>query len=112
MADIKRLHYFDHQFLKEPDFTDEQEYHLGMGRRHNRVSHTLGIADGLEVEVESTSAVTVRAGTAIDIQGRDIVLADDRSVAISGFDPGTDVFVTIAYNEDETDPTAETGAGG
>jgi hypothetical protein len=30
---VKRLHYFDHQFLVEADFTDEQAYHVGMRRR-------------------------------------------------------------------------------
>ena len=68
---IKRLHYFDHQFLREDDFTDEQEYHMGMTRLHNRLLHTWGIADGLEVEFETgASAVTVRSGTAVDSQGR------------------------------------------
>lgn len=40
---VKRLNYYDHQFLRAPDFTDEQHYHLGMRRLHNSSLHTWGI---------------------------------------------------------------------
>ena len=43
---IKRLRYFDNQFLVEADFTDEQKYHLEMRRRLNRALHSFGIAAG------------------------------------------------------------------
>ena len=46
MTNIKRLNYFDAQFLGETDFTDEQTYHLEMRRRHNRLLHSWGVADG------------------------------------------------------------------
>ena len=65
MADIKRLHYFDHQFLVEADFSDEQTYHLDMRRRHNRDLHTFGVAAGLQVEKTGDKEVTVSAGTAV-----------------------------------------------
>ena len=110
---IKRVHYFDHQFLREADFTDEQDYHLGMRRRHNRFLHTWGIADGLMAEFETgASAITVRQGEAIDSQGREIVLTEDRSVELSGFPADAAVNVTIAYDEQQTDPTNETGVEG
>lgn len=114
MADpIKRLHYFDHQFLRADDFTDEQEYHTGMRRRHNRLLHTWGIADGLEVEFETgASGVTIRPGTAIDSDGREIVLTEDRFEELSGLPANADVYVTVAYREEQTDPTAETGVEG
>ncbi len=110
---IKRVHYFDHQFLREADFTDEQNYHLGMRRRHNRMLHTWGIAEGLEVEFEiGATTVTVRQGQAIDSEGREIVLTEDRSVELSGFPAGATVNATIAYDAQETDPTNETGVEG
>jgi hypothetical protein len=114
MADeIKRLHYFDHQFLRAPDFTDEQEYHLGMRRRHQRLLHTWGIAEGLGLSFASgASRVTVGEGSAVDGEGREIVLPEDtQSADLSGFS-GKTVFITIAYDEQETDATSETGVTG
>lgn len=110
MSEIKRLHYFDHQFLVEADFTDEQQYHLDMRRRHNRVLHTYGVADGLQVEKTGDKEVTVSPGTAVDREGREIVQTEDHLVDLSNpvaYPPGSDVYVTIEYAEEETDPSTE-----
>lgn len=112
MADIKRLHYFDHQFLVEADFTDEQTYHLGMRRRHNKVLHTFGVAEGLQVEKTGDKEVTVGAGTTVDRDGRELVLDTDKIIDLSTFPGGDDIYVTIAYDEQETDPTTATGVTG
>jgi hypothetical protein len=115
MADPKkRLHYFNHQFLRADDFNLEQEYHLDMRRRHNRLLHTWGIAQGLEVPdpPAGATAVKVTAGTALDSQGREIVLTEDESVELTGFPDGADVYLTISYHEEPTDPTNETGVEG
>ena len=66
MAEIKRPNYFTSQFLVEKDFNDEQAYHLTTRRRHNRVAHTAGVADGLDVTRVSNTQVQIGAGTAID----------------------------------------------
>ena len=111
MADaIKRLHYFDHQFLREKDFTDEQDYHIGMRRRHNQLLHTWGIAEGLRLSfVSGASRVTVSPGMAVNGQGQEIVLpASTQTADLSGA-AGRTVFVTIAYDEQQTDATSETG---
>lgn len=100
---IKRLHYFDHQFLVEPDFTDEQKYHLEMRRRLNRLLHTFGIAEGLEVAKSASQAVTVRRGTAIDRGGQEMIVEADQEVDLAAFSAGAVVFITIAYQEQETD---------
>jgi len=63
---IQRLRYFDHQFLVVADFKEEQDYHKEMRRRLNRVLHTPGIAEGLEVVRTSNKSVTVKPGIAID----------------------------------------------
>ena len=76
MTEIKRPNYFTAQFLVEKDFTDEQAYHLTSRRRHNRVSHTSGVADGLAVTLVSGNQVQVAPGMAIDQDGREIVLDD------------------------------------
>jgi len=115
MADqIKRLNYFKHQFLRASDFIDEQKYHLDMRRRHNRLLHTWGIAgSGLKVTfAQGATAVSVSPGMAVDSQGREIVLTEDKTVELSGLAAGAAAFITISYGEKQTDATNETGAEG
>ena len=78
--DVKRLNYFNGQFLREPDFNDEQIYHIRHQRDHARLLHTPGIAEGLDIPgpAAGATAVTVNAGVAFDDQGRRIVLADNQ----------------------------------
>lgn len=105
MADIeKRLKYYTGQFLQQQDFTDEQEYHLDRLRRHNRLLHTPGIASGLAVTANpgSTSAA-VAPGTALDSEGRQIVLKDPFNVAFESSHNGQWVLVVISYAEEEAD---------
>ncbi|MBK7954301.1 MAG: hypothetical protein IPK02_10245 [Candidatus Accumulibacter sp.] len=98
---IQRLNYFTGQFLRENDFNLEQGYHLSMRRRHNKNAHTPGIVYGLEV-VAGTSQVTVKAGMAIDKDGREMVLEADTALPISATDGNT--YVVIALEEKKTDP--------
>lgn len=112
---IKRLHYYDQQFLVEADFTDEQAYHMGMRRRLTRLLHTPGIATGLAVQNSGAHQVTVKTGAAVDGQGREIVLEADQVLDLSNaatFPAGATVFVTAAYQEGQTDPSTATGAPG
>ena len=99
MADIKRLNYFNSEFLVDQDFKDEQAYHLGMRRRHNSVLHTWGVADGLLVTKAADKAVAISAGTALDDNGQEIVLLDSQQVDLSSFAANDDVYVTLAYQE-------------
>ncbi|KFB75047.1 hypothetical protein [Candidatus Accumulibacter cognatus] len=115
MADIKRLHYFNHQFLVESDFTDEQQYHLAMRRRHNAALHDYGVADGLAVSRSGDREITIQPGMAIDRGGRELVLLDSRIVSLSdsaAFPAGATVHVTIAYHEEGSDPSTATGVTG
>ncbi|MCM8596523.1 MAG: hypothetical protein NFV71_14440, partial [Candidatus Accumulibacter sp.] len=115
MADIKRLHYFNHQFLVEADFTDEQSYHLEMRRRLNAALHGFGAGDGLAVTRSGDTEVTVTAGTAIDRSGRELVLLDDRVLSLADsavYPAGATVHVTIAYHEEQSDPSTATGVTG
>ena len=111
MADVKRLHYFNHQFLVEADFTDEQQYHLTMRRRHNEALHTYGVAGGLAVEKTGDTEITVQPGMAIDRAGHELVLLDPRVAGVSGSSEST-VTITIAYHEEESDPSTATGVTG
>lgn len=103
---IKRLHYFNGQFLKEEDFTDEQKYHLDMRRRLNQRMHTAGIVFGLDV-IPGANKVTVQPGMAIDPQGREIILESATDLAITAA-----ADVTIVYKEEQTDESSETGIVG
>ena len=110
---VKRVHYFDHQFLRADDFTAEQAYHQSLRRLHNRLLHTWGIAEGLEVTfLGGASSVTVSPGVAIDSAGREIVVTEDTPVELLNQPADSDVYVTISYSEEETDATQETGAEG
>jgi len=71
---LTRVRYFDKQFLRAADFTDEQEYHLAIHRRHAIAHHTPGILVGLELQSESGAAY-VSPGIAIDGYGRELILA-------------------------------------
>jgi len=115
MADIKRLHYFTHQFLVESDFTDEQQYHLAMRRRHNAALHDYGVADGLAVTRSGDREITIQPGMAIDRDGHELVLLDSRGVSLSNtaaFPGGATVHLTIAWHEEESDPSTATGVTG
>jgi hypothetical protein len=109
MADItKRLHYFDHQFLRANDFNDEQSYHVNRLRIHNRALHTPGVAEGLKVIFETgATAVTVQKGTAVDGEGHLIVLTEDRRVELGDQPADAPVYVTIAFHETQTDISKE-----
>lgn len=110
---IKRVHYFDHQFLRENDFTKEQEYHIGMRQRHNRLLHTWGIADGLGLSyMVGASRGTVSEGIAFDGQGRQIVLAEDTPTQDLSGSASKALFVTISYGEEQTDSSDEMGVPG
>jgi hypothetical protein len=111
---VKRLRYFNGQFLREPDFTAEQDYHLQHQRDHTRLLHNPGIAQGLDIQPPPAGAtgVTVNAGIAFDDQGRRLLLSDNKPLDFAGLPDNQVVFVTITYRETESDPTDESGATG
>jgi hypothetical protein len=111
MTDIKRLNYYDHQFLRAEDFIDEQKYHLEMRRRHNQNLHTLGIVWGLDVKSESDGTVSVSAGEAIDRNGREMIFAGGR-LQLNAAAEGAESYITIKYDEVDSDRTEETGGAG
>ncbi|HEU5409026.1 MAG TPA: hypothetical protein VFU48_14750, partial [Nitrospira sp.] len=75
--DIKRLRFYEKQFLRARDFHDEQAYHIEMRRRHMIAHHSWGIIVGLEIKQDSNSKVwSVEPGLAIDGFGREIVISE------------------------------------
>jgi hypothetical protein len=101
----KRMRYFNRQFLQEEDFQVEQAYHLDRQRRHNRTLHTPGIAEGLRVTANvGSAAVEVGSGTAVDSDGRMIVLEDSRTVDIRPEHRSQTVLLVISYREETSNP--------
>jgi hypothetical protein len=96
---IKRVHYFDHQFLKVHDFQAEQDYHVHMRRRHNRLLHGWGVVEGLAVNQKSPRDITIEPGMAIDSQGREIVISSPVTCQLVSVDRNTHVFISLAYDE-------------
>lgn len=115
MADAtKRMNYFDRQFLRAADFQDEQTYDLDRRRRHNRLLHTPGVAEGLQVSGTVGDAnVSVAAGTAYDGLGQEIVLAAAQQVSVASITGATaTAYVTISYAEQASDPSTDPGVTG
>ncbi|WP_448573736.1 tail fiber domain-containing protein [Trichothermofontia sp.] len=109
----KRIRYFDGQFLKDQDFIDEQKYHIDRQRRHQRFLYVSGIVDGLEVTAgspenpDTPDLVTVAAGTALDRDGRQLVLGSRRQVSLGAVrdrQQTIQVYLVIQYGEVGSDP--------
>jgi hypothetical protein len=113
MADVKRLNYFNTQYLEENDFKDEQKYHLEMRRLHNKRFHTPGIAYGLAVTRTGGQSISVSPGMALDNEGREMVQLDAFPLNLSDttlYPPNSTIYVTIAYDEKATDPQPKDAA--
>ncbi len=108
---VKRPHYYTHQFLREQDFNEEQQYHVDMRRRHNRLFHTWGVAEGLEVTRKGEREITISPGVALDREGREIVLLSAVTRDLGGLTRDSDTFITIGYGE-QWDDADHHSAGG
>ncbi len=128
----KRPRYFDGQYLNVTDFTDEQNYHIDRQRRSLQFLHVSGILNGLEVS-SNELVVTVIPGSAIDAQGRQILLQSTALIKTPSNTQGqlkdtppfeinvehpksgtgsADYYLVIAYDEayDEADLQTEAGS--
>jgi hypothetical protein len=104
---IERLNYFNGQRLEAGDFRLEQDYYINVRRWLNRALFTPGIAVGLEVSVKTGDAHTVLVdpGLALDALGREIILVDQVSLAVTGLatnpgDPVVGNYLVIEYAEE------------
>lgn len=107
----RRVRFFDGQFLQDQDFADEQKYHIDRHRRLARTLHVTGVVEGFGVRAEGANRVRVTAGTAIDDDGRFVVLAEDRLVDLPAatFNSRTGVRVVAVFREQEAE-LATTGS--
>ncbi|WP_424094779.1 tail fiber domain-containing protein [Moorena producens] len=106
----KRVRYFDGEFLKDQDFIDEQKYHIDRQRRLDQFLRVSGICDGLTLKTD-TNQVIVTPGTALDSEGRQIILSTDSSpINLSGYQ-SQEVYLVISYQEEQSDQTTDGGLG-
>jgi hypothetical protein len=110
---MARVHYFERQFLRTQDFTDEQAYHLTMRRRHNIAHHTWGIVHGLGIVVDKEGGLFVQAGMAIDGYGRELIIPEQQSLSTGAFvEKGSDVLeVWLVYDRVGSDRVPKGYAG-
>ncbi len=116
----QRPRYFEGQYLEDSDFSQEQAYHIDRQRRHQRLLNVSGIAEGLNWEQPPAAntdiarvSFSVSAGTAIDLEGRTIVLSTPSPVTPITV-PRDNVFngdwiLFIQYQETAIDPQDKTG---
>ena len=107
----KRMYYFDRQFLRARDFKVEQQYHIDRHRRHNRLLHTPGVATPHDLTVmgeEGDLLITVTAGTAIDKEGREIILLKPRPITLP-FELGETLEVVINFQDKPDDRSSDPG---
>jgi hypothetical protein len=100
---IKRLNYYLNQLLEEDDFLEQQNYHRQLRLYHNELLHTAGVVEGLEVTKDGSNKFKVSEGMAIDPQGRELIWTKETQ-SFNLTDTNTTVFVTIKYEEKESDP--------
>jgi hypothetical protein len=114
----KRTNYFDRQFLRAKDFQAEQGYNIHRRRLHNQLMHTSGIAGEDQMSIEHSleqNTLTVQPGTALDDEGREIVLLNaetlhlDKELDITG--EGT-YALYVKYDEQLTDASPDPGLNG
>lgn len=115
--EIKRVNFFDGQFLKEGEFIDEQIYHLHMRRRMNylffdgsgvvQINPTDLTIEKQEPANSANKNFRVKAGMAIGInenvkEGKEIILQQDSAymdLAAKGITAGQTAWITLHYEE-------------
>lgn len=108
---LKRVHYFDHQFLKVHDFQAEQDYHISMRHRHNRLLHGRGVVEGLEVRQKSQREITIEPGMAIDGSGKEIVVEGAITCQMVSVERNAHVYIVIRH-KDRRDDADRYSSGG
>lgn len=108
----KRVRYYDGQFLGSADFILAQTHSIDRHRRHLAGTVTAGVLDGYAVHGEA-DAVVISPGTAVDGEGRPLVLAANARRAIQAADRGRNHTLWARYKEEASDDSSEDkGAAG
>jgi len=108
---IKRLNYFNHQFLEEQDFRDEQKYHVDMRRSLNRALHLWGVVEGLQVARSGNREFTVEPGFALDREGRELFVAKAETHSLGEAEKNKQLHVFISHKERFDEADRRNGSG-
>lgn len=81
-----RNNYYPGKLLRAGDFVREQEYGNAKMEFVNRKLHGSGIIEGLEVQMGDDGALCIAAGSAIDIQGRILLVPKDIRIDVKHLD--------------------------
>jgi len=116
--EIKRVRYFDRQFLKQAEFREEQTYHMHMRRRLNYIlfeQSGVVLVNGNELTIQTDTETpanknfTVTAGLAISkdsdmMEGKEIILRENSTKNLDdyGILAGQTAYITVHYQEEET----------
>jgi hypothetical protein len=111
---FRRINFFRGLFMRAEDWKTEQNYHIEKQRLHTRAFHSPGVVrefdnsskESLKVSLLDTGAIVVQPGYAVDARGRDLCLPDVKELSLPT-STGTvdkDMFIYIAFHEEETDP--------
>lgn len=112
---IRRVQYYDGQYLRLGEFTDEQSYHIGMRRRHNLAGHSWGIVRGLYLDFidrkpkqDFGREPVVQPGMALDGYGRELVAANPLPIDTAQFDflntDALDIWLTYGLTSSDAAP--------
>ncbi len=113
---FRRINFFKGLFMKTKDWQKEQEYHMEKQRFHNKFLHSPGVVfdclEGLRVSVsEKGNAFIVAPGYAIDGEGRDLYVPEEKEILIpdlQSFSPPTTIYISIRYTEKQEDRREDT----
>lgn len=122
---IKRLNYFDGQFLTETDFNEEQRYHRHMRRQISYILFEQGGVigpDDLKLEIVShvNKTFKVKEGMAIGLnhnqkEGKEIILDSDSgtiNLEKENIVSGQNAIITISYFEEQGQQSSTGGVSG
>jgi len=105
---LRRVRFFDGQYLIDQDFIDEQHYHLDRERRVARSLGLAGVVDGLAVNADAGKpyTITVAPGSAVDEVGRHLLLTGTVTLALptDQFSGVTGVDLRLFYRENQAEP--------
>lgn len=99
---FERPRFVTGRLLTAEDLDQEQDYHRGKSRLHNRFLHGWGIVAGLGVTVDQGTTVVVSPGLALDCAGNELLLAEPERLALAGL--AGRHYVTICYDEIPVEP--------
>ena len=101
---LKRVNPFRGLMVDEGTWHDAHTYHAQLARLDRLIGHGSGIVDGLEVVAGADgSSLQVRPGVAVDSQGRLMIVADARSLALP-VEPAGTLYVRLRFQEAFAEP--------